>query len=401
MGRGGRLRVLLLALLVAGGIFVQPASTSPGQSGGIFRISFAPQSGLDYIDPALSYTPPGWAILDTMCARLLTYPDRPPPKAFEAVPEVAIDYPAVADDFKKFTFRLRTGFRFSDGSPVRGKAFAHAINRTLAPGVQLTRRHVHARHRRCGRRPRRAEQDAPRRRGARQHATRAAHAPCARLRQPHDVAVLLRGAAGPPVRRGGRRRVPLRGPVLRRRVPAGERIVMRQNRFYGGKRARRVDGFEVDLRAPSPTEMIRRIDRGEADWGHTIGGVFMDPTLGARGEARRQPVAILRQAGARRCACSRSTRRAPVPQQPQAPESDQLRPRPSAPCRRPAAARSSRSPPTSICRSHSRVSGTPTIYPLARSDLGRAQALARGSLRGRRRSSTPPTSRSRCKRRSS
>ena len=54
MGRGGRLPVALLALLVAGGIFVQSGSTSGGQSGGIFRISFTPMSGLDHIDPALS-----------------------------------------------------------------------------------------------------------------------------------------------------------------------------------------------------------------------------------------------------------------------------------------------------------------------------------------------------------
>jgi ABC-type transport system substrate-binding protein len=56
--------------------------------------------------------------------------------------------------------------------------------------------------------------------------------------------------------------------------------VIRRNRFYGGTRPHHVDGFDVDLRAASPQDMIQRIDRGEADWGHTIAGVFFDPALG-------------------------------------------------------------------------------------------------------------------------
>ena len=41
-----------------------------------------------------------------------------------------------------------------------------------------------------------------------------------------------------------------------------------------------MDGFDVDLRGGSPQDMIRRVDRDEADWGHTLGAVFMDPALG-------------------------------------------------------------------------------------------------------------------------
>ena len=44
--------------------------------GGTFRISLAAGSGIDYIDPALAYTPAAWALLDTVCARLLAYPDK-------------------------------------------------------------------------------------------------------------------------------------------------------------------------------------------------------------------------------------------------------------------------------------------------------------------------------------
>jgi ABC-type transport system substrate-binding protein len=280
MRRGRRLPVSLLALLVAGGIFVQSGSTSGGQAGGIFRISLAPQSGLDYIDPALSYTPPGWALLDTMCARLMTYPDQPPPKAFEVVPEVAVGYPSISDNFKQFTFRLRPGFRFSDGSPVRASAFAHAINRTLAPGVDspgamFTQDIVGATDVLAGRK-KTASGVVARGNTLVVRFTRPAPDFVTRTTLPFFCAV----PPGLPSHPEGVGAFDSAGPYYAVEYRPGERVVIRRNRFYGGTRQRHVDGFDVDLRAPSPSEMLRRIDRNEADWGHTIAGVFMDPSLG-------------------------------------------------------------------------------------------------------------------------
>ena len=126
---------LLLALAAAGcavGAFAQAGSGTQIQEGGILRISFSPAAGLDSLDPALSFTPPGWALLDATCARLMSYPDKPAPEGYRLQPEVAAGY-TVSRDLKTYTFTLRSGFRFSDGSPVRASAFAHAINRGLSP----------------------------------------------------------------------------------------------------------------------------------------------------------------------------------------------------------------------------------------------------------------------------
>ena len=133
--RRRRLPLTLLALLAACALFAQAGSTSRGQESGFFRGSASLYGGFDHVDPALAFTQPAWALLDTVCARLMTHPDKSTPKAFELVPEVATAQPKVSSDFKTFTFTLRKGFRFSDGTPVRANAFAHAINRTLAPGV--------------------------------------------------------------------------------------------------------------------------------------------------------------------------------------------------------------------------------------------------------------------------
>ena len=56
--------------------------------------------------------------------------------------------------------------------------------------------------------------------------------------------------------------------------------MIRRNPFYGGSRPHHVDGFDVDLRAPSPDEPIRRIERGEADWTTNLMPVFLNPALG-------------------------------------------------------------------------------------------------------------------------
>jgi len=125
---------VLAALLFVGSQAL--GSTRAAPNGGIFLISLAPQSGLDNMDPSLSFTAPGWALLDTTCARLMSYPDKAPPAGFQVQPEVAAAPPKVSADLKTYTFTLRSGFRFSNGAPVTAAAFAHAINRALTPAMR-------------------------------------------------------------------------------------------------------------------------------------------------------------------------------------------------------------------------------------------------------------------------
>ena len=143
-----RRRLLLSALAIGSALVLvaaQQAATDSTQSvrnGGIFRIAFHSSSGLDYVDPALASFAPGWAILDTTCAHLLTYPDKRAPDAYKYVPEVAKSLPKISSDGKTCTFQLSSGFRFSDGTYVHADAFERAINRTLlveSPGAQHTR----------------------------------------------------------------------------------------------------------------------------------------------------------------------------------------------------------------------------------------------------------------------
>src|SRR5687767_15061630 len=95
--------IAVVALTTASG----PSATSNSsvvREGGIFRISLPVQAALDNMDPALSFTPPGWALLDTVCARLMAYPDKRPPAGLRLQPEVAVAPPKVSRDLKTFTF---------------------------------------------------------------------------------------------------------------------------------------------------------------------------------------------------------------------------------------------------------------------------------------------------------
>src|SRR6266545_3506717 len=132
--RFGLVAVLLIGTGLCAGAVQSSAQNSAvkAPSGGIVRIALA-KVDFDYIDPALSLSVPVWALLDTTCARLLTYPDKAPPAASRLLPEVATGPPLVSRDAKTWTFTIRSGFRFSDGTTVRATAFARAINRTLAP----------------------------------------------------------------------------------------------------------------------------------------------------------------------------------------------------------------------------------------------------------------------------
>ena len=129
-----------MAVLTGCGLCTAAAATNAGHAtasvgtGGTVRVALA-SFDFDYIDPALSLSVPVWALLDTTCARLMTYPDKAPPAGLRLEPEVATGPPRLSADAKTWTFTLRSDFRFSDGSPVRASAFARAINRTLAPGV--------------------------------------------------------------------------------------------------------------------------------------------------------------------------------------------------------------------------------------------------------------------------
>ena len=268
-----RLLVAVVALVAGGAVLAQAGSSARGQEGGILKIGVSAQVPVGYVDPALSFGPAAWALLEATCARLYTYPDKASPASFRVRPEVAARYTR-SEDLKRYTFTLRRGFRFSNGEPVRASAFARAINRVLSPvmaspGAMFMRDIVGADDVLSGK-TEKARGVVARGNTLVVRFKRPAPNFVARTTYPFFCAV-------PPwlrVSAEGVGKVPSAGPYYVEDFRPAEGIKVRRNRFYGGERKVHLDGFNVDLRGGNPVELLRSIDRGDADWGHMFAGVF-------------------------------------------------------------------------------------------------------------------------------
>src|SRR4051812_9245041 len=107
-------------------VATQLAWASPERKGGIFRVGTTSASA--QIDPQLSYITTTWSLEYATAAKLYNYPDKRGRAGNILRPEVASGF-EVSKDGKRYTFFLRKGFRFSDGTPVTARNFKYAIDR--------------------------------------------------------------------------------------------------------------------------------------------------------------------------------------------------------------------------------------------------------------------------------
>jgi peptide/nickel transport system substrate-binding protein len=117
--------LLAAAMLATGASLIgsaQLAGAAPERRGGIFKVG---TSGASVeIDPQVAYITTSWWMQYATAAKLYNYT----PGA-KLVPEVASGF-RVSNGGKRYTFTLRKGFRFSDGSAVRGRNFKYAFDRS-------------------------------------------------------------------------------------------------------------------------------------------------------------------------------------------------------------------------------------------------------------------------------
>jgi peptide/nickel transport system substrate-binding protein len=193
------------------------------------------------------------------------------------VPEIATAYPRVSRDGRTYTFTLRSGFRFSDGTPVRASAFARAINRTLAPalnspGAQYTNDVVGAEDVQAGKRTAASGVVASGNRLVVRLKRHVADFP-ARMTIPFFCAVPPRLPADPE----GVGAFPAAGPYYVAEYRPGQRVVIRRNRFYRGRRPHHVDRFLVDVEAGTAQEVLDRVERGQSDFAGIYTPELFDP----------------------------------------------------------------------------------------------------------------------------
>ena len=111
-------------------------SSSSGKTFTNFRLAY--DTGIDYLDPALSYTVEGWGIMWNVYLPLLGYKHVNGPDGATIVPYLAQDLPKVTNGGKTYNLTLRQGIKYSDGTPVKASDFKASIVRDFkvdSPGV--------------------------------------------------------------------------------------------------------------------------------------------------------------------------------------------------------------------------------------------------------------------------
>src|SRR5262249_57874690 len=99
---------VLLAFLDPGRTIEGRIHSLPGRVAKFF--AHAGELGRD--EPALNTDPGAYQIEYATCAKLLNYPDRPPPQGLRLQPEVAAAMPTLSADGRTYSFTVRPGYRF-------------------------------------------------------------------------------------------------------------------------------------------------------------------------------------------------------------------------------------------------------------------------------------------------
>ncbi len=209
------------------------------------------------LDPALATSREAWELEYATCAKLVNYPPRSGAEGARLVPEVARALPEVSPDRLTYTFRIRSGWRFSNGDPVTARAFVRAFERARSPELvspaapylrEVERWHAH---------------------GATLTVRLSEPAPDfpERLALPYFCAV-------PPSTPERITDAPASaGPFYIERHISNRSLVLGRNPFYRGPRRAHVDQVMYRFGAFA-AQIGLQLDRGEADYGVVPPSVF-------------------------------------------------------------------------------------------------------------------------------
>ncbi len=81
----------------------------------------------------MAQTPDAWELEYATCAKLLNYPPTAGYRGTKLEPEVATALPTVSPDRLTYTFHIRSGWQFSDGTAVTAASFARTFERARSP----------------------------------------------------------------------------------------------------------------------------------------------------------------------------------------------------------------------------------------------------------------------------
>jgi peptide/nickel transport system substrate-binding protein len=125
---------LLVASLTVGAATsaTKKAGSAEASKGGTLRVNQA-ESDFDFVDPQLAYRTDDWAMIYTTSMPLVGFQEKAGAAGAQLVPIGATAFPTVSGNGKVYTFHVRPGLKFSDGSPVTAAAYQRSWERILSP----------------------------------------------------------------------------------------------------------------------------------------------------------------------------------------------------------------------------------------------------------------------------
>jgi len=125
---------LLIAATTVGVASSANANVSSAKSlkGGVLHIAQS-AGAFDTLDPGLAYVTNDWEVLYSTGLNLVNFPNKAGQAGSQLFPEAAKSFPTITKSGKVVTFHLRSGLKFSDGSPVTAASYQRAWERILSP----------------------------------------------------------------------------------------------------------------------------------------------------------------------------------------------------------------------------------------------------------------------------
>jgi peptide/nickel transport system substrate-binding protein len=124
--------LLLVASAFAGVSRSNGNASHVAKKGGTLKINTSNQD-FEFTDPGLAYDTLSWSMLYTADMLLVNYPEKNGPEGGQLYPEAATALPTVSKNGTVYTYTVRPGLKFSDGSPVTAASFQRAFERILSP----------------------------------------------------------------------------------------------------------------------------------------------------------------------------------------------------------------------------------------------------------------------------
>jgi peptide/nickel transport system substrate-binding protein len=124
-GGGGTETTNTAEFNAAVGKIFQPSDAKGG------TLSFANSGDWDSLDPADTYYGYSWNFIRLYGRALTMFSPGPGDEGVKLVPDLAESLGTPSDDAKTWTYKLRSGVKFEDGTPVTSKDVKYAVERSL------------------------------------------------------------------------------------------------------------------------------------------------------------------------------------------------------------------------------------------------------------------------------